>query len=210
MQVDCKDYLPDEYRTAAVRLYFTALKDKLGPILGGGGRAQEALASNIAADKCLVATCDETLIGIMGIQTNKGGFVNPSLKTMVRIYGIPGGILRMGGLAILHHTTKSDELYVDGVAVANEMRNKGIGSRLFDLLERVATKKRIQTISLEVIDANPRAKALYEHLGFVAMKTQTLWPLSMFVKFPFRASTLMVKKMDTKKTRVRSTQDHAF
>ena len=196
MQVDYKDCLPYEFRASAIRLYFTALKEKLEPILGSDGRAIEALESNIATDKCLVAICDEKLVGIMGIQTDKGGFLNPSLKTMVRIYGILGGILRMGGLVILHHTTGNDELYVDGVAVAHEMRGKGIGSRLFDLLERIASKKRIRTISLEVIDTNPRAKALYEHLGFEVMKTQTLRPLSLFVKFPFSSSTLMAKKID--------------
>jgi len=182
MQIDYLNYLPDEFRASAIRLYFNALKEKLEPILGSDGRAQEVLASNIATDKCLVAICDEKLVGIMGIQTNKGGFMNPRLKNMVRIYGILGGIVRMGGLAILHHTSSSDEIYVDGVAVVHEMRGKGIGSRLFDLLQRNAAKKGIRTISLEVIDTNPRAKSLYEQLGFVVMKSQILWPLNLFVK----------------------------
>jgi ribosomal protein S18 acetylase RimI-like enzyme len=195
MQVDYLDYLPDDFKVSAIRLYFNALKEKLEPILGSDGRAQEALASNIATDKCLVAICNGKLVGVMGIQTNKRGFVNPKLITMVRIYGSYGGILRMGGLAILHHTIGTDELYVDGVAVASEMRGKGIGSHLFDLLEQAVLKKRIKTISLEVIDTNPRAKAFYERLGFVAVKTQTLWPLNLFVRFPFRSATLMVKTM---------------
>ena len=193
MQVDYLDYLPDDFKVSAIRLYFNSLKEKLEPILGSDGRAQEALASNIATDKCIVAICNGKLVGIMGIQTNKRGFVNPNLKTMVRIYGNFGGILRMGGLAILHHTIGTDELYVDGVAVASEMRGKGIGSHLFELLEQAVLKKRIKTISLEVIDTNPRAKALYERLGFVAVKTQTLWPLNLFVKFSFRSATLMIK-----------------
>jgi ribosomal protein S18 acetylase RimI-like enzyme len=195
MQNDYLYYLPDEFRASAVRLYFNALKEKLGPILGSDGRAQEVLANSIATDNCLAAICDEKLVGVMGTQTNAGGFVNPSLKTMIRIYGLIGGILRMGGLAILHHATSSDELYVDGVAVAHEMRGQGIGTHLFDLLERLALKKGIRTISLEVIDTNPRAKALYENIGFVVVKTQTLWPLNLFVKFPFRSATLMVKKI---------------
>ncbi len=195
MQVEYLYYLPDEFKASAVRLYLNALEEKLEPILGSGDRAQEVLASNIATENCLVAICNEKLVGIMGIQTNEGGFVNPSLKTMKRTYGILGGIIRMGGLAILHHKTRIDELYIDGVAVAHEMRCKGIGTRLFDLLERVGSKKGIRTISLEVIDTNPRAVALYEHLGFAAVKTQTLWPLTLVVKFPFRSATLMVKKI---------------
>ena len=193
MQIDYQDYLPDEFRASAIQLYFNALKEKLEPILGSDGRAQEALGHNLATDKCLVAICDQKPVGILGIQTDKGGFVNPSLKIMVKVYGILGGILRMGGLAILHHRTTSDELYVDGVAVADEMRGKGIGSRLFDLLERIASKKRIRTISLEVIDTNPRAKVLYKNLGFKVMELRKLWPLNVFVKFPFKSATLMAK-----------------
>ncbi|MDY6790211.1 MAG: GNAT family N-acetyltransferase [Thermodesulfobacteriota bacterium] len=193
MQVDYLDYLPDDFTSSAIQLYFNALQEKFAPILSSDGRALQALASNIETGKCLVAIYDEKLVGIMGIQTSKGGFVNPSLKVMVRIYGILGGILRMGGLAILHHITTTDELYVGGVAVAHEMRGKGIGLGLFELLERIALKKGIRTISLEVIDTNPRAKTLYEHLGFVVMKTKTIWPLNLFVKFPFRLTSLMVK-----------------
>ncbi len=77
----------------------------------------------------------------------------------------------------------------------SEMRGKGIGSHLFNSLEQAVLKKRIKKISLEVIDTNPRAKSLYERLGFVAVKTQTLWPVNLFVKFPFRSSTLMAKTM---------------
>ena len=195
MQIDYLDYLPDDFKVSAIGLYFNSLKEKLEPILGSDGRAQEALASNIATDNCIAAICNGKLIGIMGIQSSTRGFVNPNLKTMIRIYGNFGGILRMGGLAILHHTTGTDELYVDGVAVASEMRGKGIGSNLFELLEQAALKKGIKTISLEVIDTNPRAKALYERLGFVAVKTQSLWPLNLFVRFPFRTATLMAKTM---------------
>jgi ribosomal protein S18 acetylase RimI-like enzyme len=196
MQIDYLDYLPDKFRPSATRLYFDALKDKLEPVLGGDGRAHRALADSLATDKCLVATCDEKLVGIMGIQTGDGGFVSPSLKTMMRLYGTVGGILRMSGLMILHHRTNRDELYVDGVAVAHEMRNKGIGTHMFELLERAASHNGTRAISLDVIDTNTKAKALYERLGFVAVKSQSLWPLNLILKFPFNSTSLMIKRID--------------
>jgi ribosomal protein S18 acetylase RimI-like enzyme len=193
MQIDYLDYLPEEFRDSAVQLYFNSLKEKLEPILGGDRRAHEVLASGIETDKCLLAVCNKKLVGVMGIQTNKGAFVNPSLKTMTKLYGVLGGILRMVGLTILHHSTSTDEFHIDGVAVTRKMRSEGIGSGLFDLLEQTASKKGIRTISLEVIDTNPRAKALYEQLGFVEIKTQTIWPFNLFIKFPFSSATLMIK-----------------
>jgi len=195
MQVNYQEYLPNKFRASAARLYFEALKEKLEPILGGNGRTHGVLAKNIANDRCITAFCGDKLVGMMGIQTGKRGFVNPSLRTMVRIYGVIGGIIRMGGLAVLHHPVGPDEVYVDGVAVASEMRGRGIGTHLFELLEQAVLKKEIKKISLEVIDTNPRAKALYQRLGFEVVKTQTVWPLNLLIKFPFRSATLMVKTM---------------
>ncbi len=193
MQIEYIDYLPDEFKASAMRLYFNSLKEKLGPILGDYNRAQKALESELSINYCLTAICDQKLVGVLGIQTDKGGFINPTLTKMIKVYGTFGGIFRMGGLALLHHKTASDELYVDGVAVANQMRGQGIGSHLFDMLEGIASKKRIRTISLDVIDSNSRAKALYERLGFVTIKQRTVWPWHLFFKFPFRSATLMVK-----------------
>ena len=195
MQIDYLDYLPDEFKASAITLYFNALREKLEPILGSDDRAHKALGSHLATDKCLAAICDQKLVGILGIQEDNGGFINPTFKTMVKLYGIFGGILRMSGLEMLHHRTASDELYVDGVAVVDEMRGKGIGSHLFDRLERIAAKKSVRKISLEVIDTNQRARALYEHLGFVATTEQTTWPLNLFLNFPFKSATLMVKRI---------------
>ncbi len=196
MKINYLDHLPDEFKASAIQLYFNSLKEKLGPVLGDDSRAQEVLESNLATKQCLVAICDQNLVGVLGIQTDKGGFINPTLNKMVKVYGKVGGIFRLIGLALLHHKTASDELYVDGVAVADEMRGKGIGSQLFELLERIASKKGIRTISVEVIDSNPRAKALYERLGFVLIKQRTVWPCNLFFNFPFRSAALMVKMMD--------------
>ena len=193
MQIDYLDYLPSKFRASAITLYFNALREKLEPILGSDDRAKEALGSHLATSKCIVAICDQKLAGILGFQDDSGGFINPTLKSMVKLYGIFGGLFRMSSLAMLHHRTAADELYVDGVAVADEMRGRGIGSQLFYRVERIAAQKSVRKISLEVIDTNQRARALYERLGFAAKTQQTIWPLNLFINFPFKSATLMVK-----------------
>jgi len=196
MQPEYLTFLPDEYKDQAIKLYFFALKDKLEPILGIDGRGQAAIGTNLVADRCIVAIYDNQLVGILGIQTDNGGFINPPLKMLVKLYGIFGGTFKMGALALLHHPTAYDELYVDGVAVAKELRGKGIGSRLFGLVEKVALNRGIRKISLDVIETNLRAKAFYERLGFAETKQQNLWPFNLIFKFPFKSATQMVKTID--------------
>ena len=196
MQINYLHHLPDEHKSSAVRLYLNALKDKLVPILGNDGRAQNVLETNLDTAQCIAAIRDQGIVGILAIQCSKGSFLNPTLITLVKSYGILGGLFRMGGLALLHHPTPADELYVDGVAVLDGLRGEGIGSGLFALLEKIAIKKGIRKISLEVIDTNPRARALYERLGFTETKRRALWPFSLVFKFPFESAIQMVKTID--------------
>lgn len=78
MQLDCLDHLPDEFSTSAVHLFLSALQDKLIPILGNDGRAQDVLEKNLDTRHCLAAICDRKLVGILAIKNSKGSFLNPN------------------------------------------------------------------------------------------------------------------------------------
>ena len=191
MQITCLDHLPEEHRRAAFRLYFNTLIDKFGPVLGDVSSAEKALADDLASDMCLTAIQDGELVGIMSFQTSTRSFIDPSFTAMVRVYGLLGATYRLFGLAILKYTPARDEVYVDGVAVDAKHRSKGAGSALFDMVERIAIKKEARIISLDVIDTNPRARALYERLGFTAVRESSMTPWNKLFKFPFQSSTLM-------------------
>ena len=193
MKIDYFEQLPEEFVASAVSLYLEAFQDKLNPILGNDGRARGVFKKHPDATHCLAAVVDQRLVGILAVQNSQGSFLNPALKTMTEAYGLPGGILRMLGLALLNHSTAPDELYIDGLAVVEEMRSRGIGSRLLEELEKIALRKKIGTISLEVIDTNPEAEALYQRLGFAVKKQRALWPWRFFFRFPFKFVRLMVK-----------------
>ena len=193
MLVNYLEKLPDSLKTSALDLYLDSFQDKLLPVLGDAARAHEVLGKNINTTHCLAAVCDQRLVGILAIKNIKGSFLNPTLRTMIRAYGLPGGIFRLWGLALLDHSTALDELYVDGIAVVDRMRGRGIGSGLLDMLEKTALKKEIKKISLEVIDTNQRAETLYRRIGFEVTKQRTIWPLNWFIQFPFNYTRLMVK-----------------
>ena len=191
------DHLPAGLEISAVRLYMDALRDKLMPIFGDTNRSLNLLALNLAPDRCLTALYGQKLVGVLGIQTAKGGFLNPTLKSLIGEYGLIGGFLRLGQLHLLHHETESDEWYVDGIAVVEEMRGLGIGTGLLSLLESIAKEKGIRKLSLEVTNTNKKAKALYERLGFDLTKQTSLWPYNRLFRFPFESAIEMVKTLPT-------------
>ena len=193
MKINYFEQLPAPFTADAVDLYLNAFQDKLYPILGDDSRAQKVLKKNLDATHCLAAVCDPKLAGILAIQNNNGSFVNPTLRTMIRAYGWSSGIYRMFGLVLLDYSADPDEVYIDGIAVAEDMQGSGIGSHLLKMLERMAVKNGIRKISLEVIDTNPRAEALYRRLGFEVVKQRTIRFLNIFYKFNFKSSRLMMK-----------------
>ncbi len=195
MTIEYLTYLPDKYQTAALELYLGSLNDIFEPILGPVDRSQNALRDGLDPLKGLVAIKDDTLVGILGMGTSRGGFLNPTLKSMIQSYGLFGGTYRLAGLAAIHHPTRQKEIYVDGIAVSETARRQGIGSHLFKMLEEVALKKEYHEITLEVVDTNPKARALYERLGFTATRSKKIWPLGVFFKFQFQSTTLMMKSI---------------
>ncbi len=62
--------------------------------------------------------------------------------------------------------SSTDVFLMDGIAVDSNYRGLGVGSKLFDALISYGQSTGYKYIQLDVIDENPRAKALYERLGF--------------------------------------------
>jgi ribosomal protein S18 acetylase RimI-like enzyme len=69
-----------------------------------------------------------------------------------------------------------DEIRLLDIALLPEHRSQGIGTHLIQGLQKEATRARVplrHSVELE----NPRARKLYERLGFVAIKTRGLHTL---------------------------------
>lgn len=195
MEIEYVDHLPEKYRHQATRLYLASLHEKLMPIFNSQQKALEILASSMNPNNCHVAVAEDQLVGILGIQTHYSGFITPDTSTMIEAYGVCGGCYRMALLTLMHHATGKYEVYIDGLAVCPEKRGQGIGSHLLHLLQEEAEEEGIKKLSLEVTNDNAGAKALYHRLGFVEVKTTSLWPLNVLVKFPFHSTTLMTKEV---------------
>lgn len=62
--------------------------------------------------------------------------------------------------------TESGEMYIDCIAVAPDHRGKGIGSLLLEHLIQLYVTEQQKTMGLLVDEDNPKAKKLYQNLGF--------------------------------------------
>lgn len=183
---------PESVRGQAAELYFEAFGGKLGNLLGRDGRGvrffQRILNPEFAL--CAISAEGDKLLGIAGFKTADGALTGGGFGDIVAIYGWLGAIWRAPVLSLLERDRIDDQLLMDGIAVIPEARGLGVGTALLHAIVEEASNRELRSVRLDVIDSNPRARALYERFGFTANTTEELGPLRHI--FGFASATRMV------------------
>jgi len=194
MDVTVFSGMPPHLCQQAARLYWQAFGGKLGRVLGPDAKAQAYFERVIRADLCLAAL-DESgnLLGVAGFKTPSGSFAGGGWGDLTDIYGVVGGRWRGSLLWLMNREVDNDRFLVDGLCVARQHRGKGIGTLLLSALYDEAARRGYRSVRLDVIDANWRARALYEREGFIATRTESLGPLRHL--FGFASTTTMVRPL---------------
>lgn len=181
-----------DQRHAVARLFWQGFGGKLGRVMGPEARAVAFVESLLDPAFGLSAVGEDgELLGIAGFKTADGSFVGGSLADMAKVYGWLGGLWRGVLLELLERDPAPDVLLMDGVVVRADARGMGVGSALLDGIVAEAARRGLSGVRLDVIDSNPRARALYERKGFRATGTSHLGPLRHV--FGFEAATTMVR-----------------
>jgi len=126
-----------------------------------------ALADDTARYSHTHATVAELGGAIVGVAFGYPSASEPHLDlTMQRLLAE-----RFGELAELFPDVETlpDEWYLDSISVAESARGKGVGTQLLAALPEVVVAQGETVIGLNVDDGNPKARALYEREGFVAV-----------------------------------------
>lgn len=66
-----------------------------------------------------------------------------------------------------HFIVSGKHCYIMDLIITENQRNKGYGTDLMNYAKDWAKEQECNIISLDVLSNNPRAKALYERLGFI-------------------------------------------
>lgn len=195
MTVTLHHGLPERFRADAAALYWDAFGGKLTRVMGPKGKAIAFLQRALRSDHVIIAQSNkDELLGLVGFKTFSGSFAGGEWSDMSAVYGRFGALWRVGLLSLLSRDTENERFLLDGICVAATARGQGIGTVLLTAICEEARRRGYHAIRLDVITTNPRARALYERFGFVALKTEHLGPLR-FV-FGFDATVSMVKQLN--------------
>lgn len=153
-------------------LYWDAFGRKLGPALNPASRAVPFIAAHLNTDRAVCALLDGRLVGLAGYHHGGRAFTGGSARAVLRAYGHLRGLPRLLLLSLFERRPAPGQLVMDGIAVDPDMRGRGVGGLLIEEVAAVAAEQGCREIRLDVIDTNPRARALYERRGFTAVRTE--------------------------------------
>lgn len=157
----------------AAELYWEAFGRKLGPALNPPDKAVPFIADHLNADRAVCALLDGQLVGLAGYQLGRRALTGGSASAVLRTYGHVRGLHRLLLLALFERHPAPGQLVMDGIAVDPAVRGHGIGSLLIEEVASIAAEQEgCRMIRLDVIDTNPRARALYDRRGFTAVRTE--------------------------------------
>nr|BEK64560.1 GNAT family N-acetyltransferase [Kitasatospora purpeofusca] len=164
--------LPAGTEQRAAELYWEAFGRKLGPALDPADKAVPFIAAHLNADRAVCALIDGRLVGLAGYRLGGRGLTGGTAGAVLRAYGHLRGLHRVLLLTLFERRPGAGQLLMDGIAVGPDLRGRGVGSLLIEEVAAVAAEQGFREIRLDVIDTNPRARALYERRGFTAVRTE--------------------------------------
>ncbi|MFJ9551339.1 GNAT family N-acetyltransferase [Streptomyces erythrochromogenes] len=166
--------VPRGAEVQVAELYWEAFGRKLGTALGPPERGRAFIADHLHHDRAVVALTPggDRVVGVAGYRLGGRALTGGGVREVLRVYGLFRGLPRLAVLALLERTPEPGELVMDGIAVDPAHRGAGIGSLLLTEIAAVAAEHGCSRVRLDVIDVNPRARALYERHGFSAVRTE--------------------------------------
>ena len=165
-------------RPRAARLYWQAFGGKLGKVMGPSVKAIAFFDAVLDPEFALVARDGQgSMLGLAGFKTEAGGLVGGSFGQLAQVYGWFGAVWRGLLLSLLERKVKPGVFQMDGILVDAKARGQGVGTALLEAVTREAAARGLQRVQLDVIDTNPRARALYERVGFKVIGSEDTGPL---------------------------------
>ncbi|MEW8508551.1 MAG: GNAT family N-acetyltransferase [Candidatus Thiodiazotropha sp.] len=180
--IRCQFGIPPELKEEAVALYDEAFGQKISLAIADDDQRRALLSRCFVLEYAISALNKEGLVGLVGLKTGKGSLTGGAgYKDLIALLGYVQGSIAALLLAVYEREPKEGELVLDGISVRAGYRGRGIGGTLLDEVKEYARQKGYRSIRLDVIDANPRAKILYERNGFRVVKRE---------KFPYLKNVL--------------------
>jgi ribosomal protein S18 acetylase RimI-like enzyme len=154
----------------AIEIYYCAFKKKIRALIKSKEKALVIYKKSLNADRVLYALLDEKVAGIIGLHYDNKNFMEIRYRDLREYFNPVFSYFIYFVYKRMSPKLKNDVMRIDSIAVEVIARGQGIGSILIEKVFELAKDKGFKEVVLEVVDTNPKAKKLYEKIGFKEKK----------------------------------------
>ncbi|MCE2597394.1 GNAT family N-acetyltransferase [Motilimonas cestriensis] len=149
------------------------------------------LSKSFIPDYSFAAFAATKMVGLAGFKVESGSLTGGmGAAELIDQLGFFRGLWACLVFSLFDREPEELQLVMDGIAVDSAFRGQGIGSLLLDSIITYAQENNFESVRLDVIDSNPRARNLYESKGFVALRDESFIHVKWLVGFS--SATTMV------------------
>ena len=189
--------LPEKFREEAVRLFLYSFWDKFGGTLKNKEKAKNLIKNSMKLENIIYVEEQGELLGFVTINSyREGACIEPKFEEIKKIYSVVESFIVYLKLLLFRHKSSEGEIYIEFIAVSEKARGMGLGTRLMDELLGYAKKNYYKKLTLLVVENNPKAKILYEKLGFCETGVWKTWWFKRVLKIGYDKIFAMEKKFD--------------
>lgn len=180
MSLEIKFGVPKNQRVTVAEMFHESFGDKYDLMFGDKTKTVAFVSAALDDSKTIVALKDGKAVGFSGLHYGGKSFIQSDGREIVRVFGLGAFkvLLIYSMFSFKRAGSDNKELLLETLAVSAKERNKGIGQKLLQFTIDYARSQKFSHIKLDVISTNPKAKSLYERIGFVESNVQK-------VPFPF-------------------------
>ncbi len=174
--------LPEDQRRRAAEIFYAAFAPKFR-FLMDRERGVAILESVFDPGCAIVALIGGQVVGIAGFNQGRRRLTRWAYGPFIRAFGLPRGLIKGTLIRFDHRVQTPGQLLMDGLAVDAAYRGQGIGTALLEAVCAYAREHGYTSVRLDVVDTNPRARALYERFGFAPTRTHNVEVARRFIGF---------------------------
>ena len=170
LNIEIADSINKNQRIRAIEILYDAFEQKIRALIKSKEKALAIYNKSLKNDQVFYALLDGNVVGLIGLQYKNKTFLEFKYRDLRKYFNPLQSYFIYRIYKLTSPKIKDDVLRIDSIAVDKSFRNLGIGTQLINKVFEFAKNKGFKEVILEVINTNPKAKGLYERIGFKEKK----------------------------------------
>ena len=185
LNIEIVDNINKNQRNRAIEILYYSFEQKIRALIKSKEKAIAIYNRSLKNDQVFYALMDGNVVGLIGLHYKNKNFLVFKYRDLRKYFNPLQSYFIYKINKLTSPKIKDDVLRIDSVAVDKSFRNQGIGTQLINKVFEFAKNEGFKEVVLEVNNTNPKAKELYERIGFKEEKIVRYYFLARSAGFSF-------------------------